>query len=302
MYTRRQFARLAVAALPLSQAAKKINSMLYGVRFGLQSYSFNGLPHDGILDLVISSMVETGLGECDLWEPLIQPGDLVDRMRSASATPESRAQARADLAKWRLSAPLAYFRDIRAKFENAGIDLYGYSGSAGDSEEELNRTFDMADALGVKLLTLGVPLSVAKRLAPLAEKRKMLVGLQGRPNMNATNPDQIARPEGYEAGVALSPWFRISLDIGDATAGGYDVLKFVQDHHAEIALLYIKDRRKDRTSVPWGEGDTPVKQILQLVRDRKYPIRCYIDCDYKSPLGRAADINLCYQYARKVLG
>ena len=302
MYTRRQFGRLALAALPLSLAAKKIDSLLYGVQFGLQSYSFNGLPHEGILDLVISVMVETGLGECDIWEPLMQPGDLVERMRSPSAAPESRAQARADLAKWRLSAPLAYFRDIRAKFENAGIDLYGYSGISGDSDEELNRTFDIAEALGVRLVTVGVPLSVAKRLAPIAEKRRMLVGLQGRPNMNATNPDQIARPEGYEAGVASSPSFRISLDIGDATAGGYDALKFVQDHHADIALLYIKDRKKDRTSVPWGEGDTPVKEILQLVRDKKYLIRCYIDCDYKSPLGRAADIKQCYQYAGKVLG
>ena len=102
--------------------------------------------------------------------------------------------------------------------------------------------------------------------------------------------------------MKISKRFWISLDIGDATGGGWDPLRFVQDHHERIALLYIKDRRKDNTSVPWGEGDTPVKEVLLLVRDRKLRIRCYVDNDYRSPLTRAEDVLRSYAWARKVLG
>jgi sugar phosphate isomerase/epimerase len=93
----------------------------------------------------------------------------------------------------------------------------------------------------------------------------------------------------------------MSFDIGDATGGGYDSLKFVEAHHDRIALLYLKDRRKDRLSVPWGEGDTPIKEILRLIGDRKYPIRCYIDCDYKTA-NRPADVKRSFEYAKAALG
>jgi sugar phosphate isomerase/epimerase len=308
MYSRRQLGRLALAAFP-AVAGAKISSKLHGIQFGLQSYSFNGLPLKGILDVVIKSMVETGLGECDIYSPLIEPPELWEKLRgqggargpAPQGAPDPRAEARADLAKWRTTAPLSYFEDIRKKFAKAGIEIYGYSAQVGATEAEFHRCFEISKAMGVKLVTTGAPLSVAKRLAPIAEEHKIMVGLQGNPNMSSTNPDQICKPENYEAGVALSKNFWISLDIGDATGGGYDTLKFVKDHHDRIALLYIKDRKRDRTSMPWGEGDTPVKEILQLIRDKKYPIRCYVDNDYKSTLTRAEDVKRSYEWAKKVL-
>jgi sugar phosphate isomerase/epimerase len=92
----------------------------------------------------------------------------------------------------------------------------------------------------------------------------------------------------------------MSFDIGDATAGGYDALKFVEDHHDKIVLLYLKDRRKNGEKVPFGEGDAPIKQVLRLVRDRKYPIPFYIDCDY-STSNRPADVKGSFEYAKAAL-
>jgi len=65
-------------------------------------------------------------------------------------------------------------------------------------------------------------------------------------------------------------------------------------------VIYLKDRRKDRVSVPWGEGDTPIKEILRLVRDSKFPIRCYIDCDYKTT-DRPTDVKRSFGYAKATL-
>jgi len=281
MLSRRRLGKVVLgAALPFAAAAaKKIDSVVHGIQFGLQSYIFSGigLPQEGILDVVVKSMAETGLGECDLYAPLLDP------------------------AKWRAALSPEYLRGIRGKFADAGIDIYGLSGFPGNTEEDLGRTFDIAEILGARLVTLGITLSAAKRLAPFVEKRGFAVGLQGRPDMNASNPDTIAKPENFEAAMAVSKNYWTSFDIGDATGGGYDALKFVEAHHERIALLYLKDRRKDRLSMPWGEGDTPVKEILQLVRDRKYPIRCYLDCDYKTT-DRPADVKRSFEYAKAALG
>ena len=313
MFSRRDLGKLALGALPIpATAAKKIDSVVHGIQFGLQSYVFSGigLAQDSILDVVVKSMVESGVGECDLYAPLVEPAQLWDRIRAggpagpgATVSPEvtaARAQAREELAKWRMSVSLDYFRTIRKKFADAGVEIYGLSGFPGSTEEELSRTFDIAEACGARLITLGIALSAVKRLAPLVERRGFLLGIQGNPNMSVTNPDVIAKPENFAEAVSLSKNYWISFDIGDASGGGYDALKFVEVYHDRIGLLYLKDRRKDRLSVPWGEGDTPVTEILRLIRDRKYPIRCYIDCDYKTT-NRPADVKRSFEFAKAAL-
>ena len=157
-----------------------------------------------------------------------------------------------------MSISLDYFRAIRKKFDDAGIEIYGLSGFPGSNEEELSRTFEIATVLGARLVTLSIPLSAAKRIAPLAGKHSFVIGIQGHPDMSVTNSDMIAKPENYEEAVSLSRQYGMSFDIGDATGGGYDSLKFVEAHLDRITLLYLKDRKKDRLSVPWGEGDTQI--------------------------------------------
>jgi sugar phosphate isomerase/epimerase len=302
MLSRRDVGKLAVGALAMPAiGAKKIDSVVHGVQFGLQSYIFTGigLPQEGLVEVVIRSMAETGLGECDLYAPLVEPAQFSDRIRGADSA-AARAQAREELAWWRATVSLDYFRPIRKKFEDAGIAIYGLSGFPGSTEEELGRTFDIAEVLGARLITLSFGLAAAKRVAPLVEKRGFLVGIQGNPNMSVTNPDAIAKPESYEQAVSLSRNYQISFDIGDATGGGYDALKFVEDHHDRIGLLYLKDRRKDRVSVPYGEGDTHVAEILHLIRDRKYQFRCYLDCDYKTT-DRPADVKRSFEFAKAAL-
>jgi sugar phosphate isomerase/epimerase len=302
-----------MAFLPVSaMLAKRIDSAVHGVQFGLQSYIFTviGLPYDGLLDLAIKSMVESGLGECDLYAPLVEPADLWERIRAgAPARPgeqvtaqaaAARAQAREELAKWRMTVSLGHFRAIRNKFESAGIAIHGLSAFPGSTEEELSRTFEIAEVLGARIVTLGVTFPAAERVAPLAEKRDFIVGIQGQPDLSITDPDVISKPAQYDKAVSLSRSYRISFDIGDATGGGYDSLAFVKDRLDRIAVIYLKDRRKDRLSVPWGEGDTPIKEILRLVRDGKYPIRCYIDCDYKTT-DRPADVKRSFAYAKAAL-
>ena len=311
MYSRRNFGKLALAALPAAaMAAKKIDSAVHGIQFGLQSYVFSGLglPPDTVLDVVIASMVESGLGNCDLFAPLIQPAALVERTRSGPPTPAevlpevaaARAKAREELAQWYMTVPLDYFRGIRKKFEDAGIAIPALSRFPGSTEAELSRTFEVAEVLGAKILVNGTSVSAAKRLAPLADKHSFTIGILGGSNMQSTNPDSVGSAGPFEQAVSFSKNYGMCFDIGDATAGGYDALKFVEDHHDKIVLLYLKDRRKTGEKVPFGEGDAPIEQVLRLIRDRKYPIPCYLDCDYNTS-NRPADVKRSLEYAKAAL-
>lgn len=304
MISRRRLGKLALGSLAMSASpAAKIDSNIDGIRFGLQTYVFTvaGLPQNGLLDLAVKTMVEARLGECDLYAPLVEPAEFWDKIRDSAVASGERAAARHALDRWRASVSLDFYRAIRNKINDAGIDIFAISGFPGRTKEQLGRAFEIAGVLGARLVTITNTLPEAKQVAPLVEQAGFLVGLQGRPDMHPSDPDAISTPASFAEALGLSKNYWISFDIGDATGGGYDALPFVDTHHDRIALVYLKDRRRDRTSVPWGEGDTPVVDVLRLARDRKYGWRCFVDCDYKTT-DRPGDVKRSFEYAKKALG
>src|SRR5260370_39973485 len=127
MQSRRDFAKLAVAGLPLASLSPKlawgakINSTVKGVRLGTITYSFRDLPRTpgkDNADAVIQALTECGIGEIELFSPNIEPG-LASGFGRGSNT--AAGQARAELRQWRLSTPMDYFQAIRKKFDAAGI-------------------------------------------------------------------------------------------------------------------------------------------------------------------------------------
>ena len=123
---------------------------------------------------------------------------------------------------------------------------------------------------GVKAITTSTTLTMAKRIAPFADKHKLMVGYHGH---DATNdPNQTATLESYDTLMAYGKYNGINLDIGHFTAAGYDAVAFIKQHHAKITNLHLKDRKKDHgpNVAVWGTGDTPMKEVLQLMKKEKY--------------------------------
>src|ERR1035438_9938297 len=114
--------------------------------------------------------------------------------------------AREALRKWRLTVPLDGYRRVRKKFEDAGLLYFSHNLSFRDdfTDEEIDRGFQMAEALGTRIITASSPLTVFPRLQPFAEKYKFKVALH-----NHGNP-----PEDFEQVIAMSPNFWINLDVG----------------------------------------------------------------------------------------
>jgi hypothetical protein len=55
--------------------------------------------------------------------------------------------------------------------------------------------------------------------------------------------------------------------------------------------------------MPFGEGDTPIKEALHLLRDNKWPIDAVIEFEYPVPEGsdRMKELARCVQYCKDAL-
>lgn len=281
MLTRRDFGKAAVAALPLPALFAKVNSTIHGVMIGAQTYSFR----DRSLDAAIEGCLDAGLGFCELWDGHVEPQNI------------SREEQR----KWRLSIPLDEFRKVRKKFDDAGIVLYAYNYSFRKdyTDEEIARGFEMAKALGVKAITASANVSVVPRVDKYASQAKIRVGVHNHSNMR---PDEFARPEDFaEAMRGRSPYIGINLDVGHFFAAGYDPVSFLEKHHKDIVTMHLKDRLKnDGAVVPFGEGQTPVKEVLQLVKKNKYPIPGMIEYEYEGK-DTIAEMKRCFGWCKNAL-
>ena len=299
-FTRRKFSRFAAGGLSgllLSgcgseggEAAREDGpndghkSTFAGVRIGVQSYSFR----DRSLDEAIAGMVEVGLGECEMFSGHLERADGGRRDRE-------------ELRDWRLTTPLTHFEEAGKKFRDAGIDLYAFNYSFREdfTEPEIERGFEMAKALGAKVITASSNVTTAKRIDPYAKKHQMRVGMH---NHSRIRENEFARPEDFDAArMGASEFIAINLDIGHFTAANFDPVSYLEKEHADILTLHIKDRKRDQgDNVPFGEGDTKIVEVLHLLRDKMYSIPANIEYEYKGE-DTVAEVRRCFEYCKSSL-
>ena len=84
-------------------------------------------------------------------------------------------------------------------------------------------------------------------------------------------------------------------------AAGYDPVAYIEQNHARITNLHIKDRKKnDGPNTVWGEGDTPIKAVLQLLKKKKYNIPANIEFEYRGE-DTVAEVKKCFQFMKDAL-
>src|SRR5579871_6004075 len=178
-YSRRDFGRFALAAVPAAALAIP-NSRIDGVQIGVISYSFRDLSPAQI----IPSMLKIGLSEVELMSnhaealagaPAVPPGS-----RGQPPTPEMEAARRA-LGEWRDAAKPETFAPVRKQFTDAGIDirLLCYNMGVNITDPEIDYAFRMARALGAKAISSSSTVTVARHVAPVAQKYRIPWGAHG---------------------------------------------------------------------------------------------------------------------------
>ena len=291
LYTRREAGRVLLAALPAMKAldAASIHSKFSGVQIGAITYSFGSMK----LDDVIQAYVDIGLGEMEL---------MSETAEAAAGAPAGGAAQ--EILKWRKSVSMDKFKDIRGKANRAGIQIaiLCFNMNEAVTDDEMDYAFVLAKGLGAKAISTSTKVTVAKRVAPIAEKHKMRIGFHGHDNN--TDPNETGSLESYEKVLSYGKYNAVNLDIGHFTACNYDAVAFIKGHHARITNLHIKDRKKNHgPNTPWGQGDTPIKAVLQSLKREKYGIPANIELEYPVPPGsdRVAEVKKCLAYCKDAL-
>ena len=283
MQSRRDFTKLALAALPAATLFAKPNSKINGVQLGCQSYSFR----DRSLDDALKAMVDIGLSECELWQGHLEP---------------KRGTPAEEVKKWRLAPEtITFMHDVKKKFDAAGVNIYAFNYSFNKSftDAEIDRGMEFAKALGTKYITASSKVSMAKQINDIAKKHGIIVAMHGHDNTKDT--DEFSNADSFARALAGNSNIAINLDSGHFTATNEDPVDYIEKHHAKIVTLHIKDRKKDHgANLAFGEGDTKIKEVLQLLKKKKYKIPANIEYEYKGA-DTVAEVRKCYEYCKAAL-
>jgi sugar phosphate isomerase/epimerase len=325
--SRRDFGKLVLAGLPACIALAEDSSTLEGVRLGVCTYSFRDLPRNNgdAIGPTLQALKDCDAKVCELFSPQLEPentalahvmqqartpgpdGTLPNRQeiaaksRAAMNSPDAK-RYREDVRQWRLTTPTDYFKNVRQRFDASGVEIYAYTLNFNKefTDEELDRCFEQAKALGVKAIAASTQVSMLPRLQPLAEKHQVYVAVHG--HSDTTHPDEFSSPETFQKALALSSWFKVNLDIGHFFAAGFDPVAYITEHHDRITHIHMKDRKKnDGPNEPFGKGDTPITAVLRLLSQKQFQIPALVEYEYKGTGTPVEEVNKCIAYMRRAL-
>lgn len=313
--SRRDLALLAAGAISARhlRGAAKPNSKFGGVQVGGNvPYIFRGLPGgaDDILRYCLDPTI--GLSALELRSRPVEdylgapppPGRGGRGAPSAEQQAQRKAAAEA-LRNWRLSQSMAGFRDFRKKYEDAGvlIQIVKFDGVEAFTDDELDYAFQLARNLGASAISCEIPVSMTKRTGAFAEKHRIMVGYHGHGNI--TDPEAFGALASWERAFSYSKYNGANVDIGHFfAANGFSPAKWIRQNHARVTHVHLKDRKANNgPNAPWGQGDTPLKEILLMMKAEKYPFQATIEMEHQVPEGSTvlAEIAKCVDYCRDVL-
>jgi sugar phosphate isomerase/epimerase len=338
-YSRRDFGKLAMASLPamslLVNTQGRPNSVWGGVPIGsITPYSFRGEATTA--EEILKALIKVGLSVAEIGnepveifagapmpatQPAAQPaaqgnaaGGAATEGRAgggrgggrAALTPEQQAAqqaAAAARASWRTTVSMDKFAALRKLYNDAGVTLaaYRFTLTATMTDAEYDYTFRAAKALGASQVTMELPASpeVSQRIGTFAARHQLRVGYHLHTTATLTAWDQA---------IAQSPMNGIQLDIGHYVAGTSESpIPFIQKHHARIASLHLKDRKRGNNgnvNMPWGQGDTPIAEVLQLMKKERWTFPAFIELEYPTPEGstKTDEVAKCVAYCKAALG
>ena len=195
------------------------------------------------------------------------------------------------------------FKKLRKMYNDAGVTIYAWKQlNANMSDEEYEYIFNVAEALGCTHTTLELLQDPAqlKRLGDFAMKKKVYAAYHTHLQGNMTAFDQaFAISKGNNANVDFGHW------VAAGNIGGTP-MQFLEKHHARISSFHLKDRttpEKCALNLPFGMGQTPIKDILQLVKKNTWTMPASIEMEYTVPerSDPVQEVRKCVEYCRQAL-
>ncbi len=296
---------------PKKTKTKKPNSNFGGVQVGAITYSWRSMP--GSAEDTLKYCVECGISSielmgstAELYAGLPQPPVRL----SSDATYEQRSAYQKEVQelaekqkKWRISVPMTKYKELRKMYNHAGVKIHIAKFEPDRwSDEEIDYAFNAAKALGARGVSTEIGEKSCEKLGPFAQKHGMFAVMHqhmqpGQPGWN------------FEKFLAYSPAIMLNFDAGHYFgATGLHPNGIIEKLHDRIMSVHMKDKTGPKgtppnTNMEWGKGETPISDILLLLKKNKWPINVDIELEYPVPQGSdaVAEVKKCVEYCRKIL-
>lgn len=316
-FTRRDFARLAAAALPASSLLAKPNSKFNGVQIGAITYSFRALP--GSAEDTLKYLLDCGVSAIELMSNVAESYAGIPAASGRppagggkkQLTPEeqkARKEAAEAVTKWRTSVSMDKYKAFRKMYEDAGVKIYAFKlpPTLEMSEAEYEYIWNVAETLGANHITMELPTNekLLQRVADYAAKRKLAIAFHTHGQGGDSEFDKV---------LAASKFTALNLDVGHYYGvTGKSPIPVIEKYHERIASLHLKDRKGPDSvggkkgggeNMPWGQGGTPLKEILQSMKKNKYKFPGSIEYEYNTPEGSdvLTEVRKCVQYCKNAV-
>ena len=278
-------------------SAGKPNSNFNGVQIGAITYSYRGMS--GTAEDLLKYLVKCGLSSVEL---MGEPAEEFAGVPTGGGRPRrGRGQMTEEQLNWRLSVSMDKYRALRKLYNDAGVNIhivkFGSIGDANMMDGEIDYYFKVAKALGAKGITRELSEEAARRLGPIADKHKIMIGFHNHTQMT---------PKTYEGPIlSCGKYLGLNFDVGHYVAGTSESpIPIIEKYHDRILSLHLKDRKVNNgPNMPFGQGDTPVALILQLMKRKEWTFPADIELEYRVPEGSdaVAEVTKCVQFCKESL-
>ena len=297
MNSRRSFIKksslitLGAFNLNFSPLYKDIN----GVDISVVTYSFNPGIED--MNIIIQNCLDSGSDNLEL---------MGNHVETTMGMPRSKRLH----AEWRSNVSMKDFKNVKKQFKNQGINIFAYKPycmGPNNSDGEIEYAMKATKALGADYLTAELTTKQnTKRISQFAEKHNVNIGYHAHLQASDT---------AWDFALNNSKKNFINLDVGHYIAARKEntketLLNFILKNHSRICSLHLKDRQAAKPlnlgasdNQIWGKGDTPIIEILQLVRDNSFKFTSSVELEYRIPDGsnRVDEVIRCYEYCNQAL-
>ncbi|MEX0646848.1 MAG: TIM barrel protein [Balneolaceae bacterium] len=270
--------------------SKKTGSVINGVEIGvIAPYAFRGVGRGLDVEQLLNLIVELGINAVEMQSPPVE--------EFAGISSDNQVD-------WRVSADMDKFHELRRMYNDSGVRFYAYKQALRRemSDAEFDYTFNVAKALGANQVTMELPGddndgSLTNRIGQFAAKHQIMATYHNHTQANFNF---------WDRAIWQSKYNGLNLDTGHyVSANGADSLMDLLDKHwGSIGSLHLKDRKENLgDNMPWGEGDTPIVEVLQLMRDKKANFQATIELEYNVPddSDPLQEIAKCFEYCRRAL-
>ena len=235
------------------------------------------------------------------------------RMQQQELTDEEKvlqAKYNEEIAVWRNDpATLKKWEELAKKFKGAGIEVHILKYEGASTDDEYDYAFAAAKAMGAVGITTELSEESCKTFGTHAERNGMLAIYHNHGQYASMAVEEI------EKWLSYSPANRLNLDIGHYYGFGFNnstglnPIEMIDRFSDKIVSVHFKDKTaidnetESNQNQVWGQGETPIREILKHIRDNYPHFYCDVELEYSIAAwsNSAKEVGKCIRYMREAL-